>query len=174
MILSTRLPRGLRRISFRTTRSGAALVAAVTLGGALGCGSDKSTGPNANVAGTYNIVSTNGPAGPDNSAPFVLFNSTLGLDTYRIQIPSGTLTLNADKSYSGAGTVDVYVNNELQPDLGDDAFSSGGTYSVTGNTVKLTPTDGSDPITATFSGGNTLTISESVAPFGTMTIVARK
>jgi hypothetical protein len=176
MPLSTRLASGFRRrrIMSRTARSGAALVGAITLVGTLGCGSDKSTGPAANVAGTYSIVSTDGPAGVDNSAPFVLFDSPLGADTYRIQSPGGSITLNADKTYTGTGTVDVYVNDELRPDLGVDAFSSGGTYSVTGNTVKLTPADGSDPITATLSGGNTLTVRETVAPFGTMTIVARK
>jgi hypothetical protein len=151
-----------------------ALAAAVALAGALACGSDKSTGPGGNVAGTYNIASTNGPAGTDNSAPFVLFNSSVGADTYRIQIPSGSITLGADKHYTGSGTVELYIDDVLQPDESGDSFPSGGTYSVSGSTVTFTPSDGSAAMTATFSGGNTLTFTESVAPFGTITIVAKK
>lgn len=150
------------------------VASSLVLVAALGCGSDKTTGPNGDVTGTYTIVSTNGPAGADNSAPFVLFNSTLGPDSYRIQIPSGSITLNSNKTYAGTGSVDVYVDDVLDPGLGDAAFGPGGTYSVSGSTVKFTPSDGSSAVTATFSGGNTLTFSESVAPFGTMTIVARK
>lgn len=170
-----------RRTTRYFTHARAAIAAVAVTGALLGCGgSDKSTGPGG-IAGKYNIVSVNGPAGLDNSAPFTVFNQTIEGSNLRAEITSGFINLGSDGRYSGNATVKVFLDDVLFST--DDSFggvgSSGGTYKVNGNQVTFTPDDTSEqPETATLSGGNTLTFvtTEDDPDLGpmTFTIVARK
>jgi hypothetical protein len=168
------------RSRFGTTHRARAALAFVAVAGALlGCSSDKSTGPGS-VTGTYNVVSVQGPQGVDNTSPFVLLNETIEGTAFRAEMPSGSISLTSNGRYTGTGVVNVYIDGVLAPDYSGESFPSAGAYTVSGSTVTFTPDDASEsPVTATFSGGNTLTFSESdtdPVSGGTITIkiVAKK
>lgn len=177
MPLSTRPPRRIGGLAVGTAAGrSAALVATLALVGALGCGgSDKSTGPG-NLAGTYNVVSVTGPQGTDNTAPFVLVDVTFAGNSVRAEMPSGSLTLGTDGRYSSSGFVNVYVNGVIDPDRSGESFPSAGRYTQSGSSITFTPDDTSDPaITATFSGGNTISVTRTVsdATLGALTFSAQ-
>jgi hypothetical protein len=159
MTLRPRLPHTLRRITFPSLRAGAALVAAVAVAGALGCGSDKSTGPGS-IAGTYNVVSISGPQGTDNSAPFTLIDTNIEGTPFRAEMPSGSVTLNSNGRYTGTGFVNVYIDDVLDPDFSGESFPSDGKWTRSGSTVTFTPDDTSEPPTTASISGNTLTFTE--------------
>lgn len=180
----TRIPPALFRAATRNgRRARTAVVAAIALAGALGCGGGDSTGPRSSI-GTYNIVSVTGPQGTDDSAPFVLLNETVDGQLLRAEITSGYITLGEGGRYQSSATVNFYVNGNFAGNqTGFGGPSSGnGTYSISGTSVTLTPDATTNdpsptPVTGTLSAG-TLTFTETVddasLPHATFTIVLRK
>jgi hypothetical protein len=119
-----------------------AVIAATTL--ACG-GSDKSTGPNGAVAGTYTLRTIN-----NQSLPVIIDQS--GSD--KLEIIGGTVRLNSDMSFTDATTYRLTLNGQVSEDT-DTAF---GTYVVSGNNITFNVTS---PVTDSYSmawnGSNQLT-----------------
>lgn len=111
------------------------------------CGDD-STGPgNANAhVGTYTFISLNG----QNLPTFV------EEDGVRVTFLSGRLTLNTDGTASQSFTAQVAQGTSVQ----QETFRYAGTYSRSGDAIVITWAQ-SEQETYSFSGGNTLTLSES-------------
>ena len=112
---------------------------------ACGGGSDKSTGPNAAVAGTYTLRTINGQILP------VIIDQE-GND--KLEITGGTVTLNSDLSFVDATTYRLTLSGQVTSET-DTGF---GTYVVTGNNVTFNLTS---PVVGSYSmawnGSNQLT-----------------
>ena len=106
------------------------------------CGDDDGVGPGADVVGTFNLQTINGAA-----LPAVVLQ--IGAD--RIEITSGSIALNENRTFSAALTFRETVGGVVTTETETDS----GTYTVSGNTVQLTAANGT-VATATISG-NTLT-----------------
>ena len=118
----------------------------LTVGGlvALAACSD-SSGPGASIHGTYTLRTVNGQ-----SLPATVFQDVTG----RVEITSGSLTLNSNNTFSSiisfrlvSGTTTI-----------TDSETTTGTFSQSGNTVTFVDSDG-ETVTMTRSG-NTLTFVE--------------
>lgn len=174
-----------------SARRAAVLLATAASLGLTACGDDDDDGPtgSSGITGTYTIVSATGLAGTDNSAPFVLIDQVvLGSDVL-VELLSGSRTLSSNGRYTGTQEFRFTFGGEIDPDLsGPDPDA--GSYTVSGNTVTFVEDDDpNDPddnnaadrtTTATFTGGNTLTVAEPVDldgdgnPDTSFTIVASK
>ncbi|HET9777185.1 MAG TPA: lipocalin family protein [Gemmatimonadaceae bacterium] len=123
-----------------------ALAVAVAVGtfglAACGGGAGDSLGPGS-LAGTYNLQTVNGKA-----PPAVLVED----GSYKLEVLSGTYTLNADNSYSATASFRETENGVVTP----SSESETGSYSVHGSAVTFTDSDGFQ-LDATISG-STMTI----------------
>ena len=112
--------------------------------------SDDSNSPNAQHVGSYPLVSVSG-----DPVPSVLFTS----GTYTLEVVSGTLTLNSNNTYNESL---VYRETDNGTSTTSPPVNCPGTYTINGNTITLNATETVDcdagPYTATFSGGNTVTV----------------
>lgn len=142
----------------------AALVALTTLVSTLtvACGDDDDgTGPGSDIVGTYTLRSVNGQ-----SLPAVEFED----EFVREEIVSSTLTMNAGNSFTVSLTF-----RETDKETGETTtfppIEESGTYTLNGS--QLTFSSSGDTTNATFTGGNTITISDTDAG-ETFTWVYRK
>lgn len=105
-------------------------------------GAGDSVGPGS-LAGTYSLQTVNGK-----SPPVVIIEDA----GYRLEVLSGTYTLNVDDSYSATASFRETEDGVVTP----SSESETGHYSVHGSSVTFTDSDGFE-IDATISG-STLTL----------------
>ena len=154
---------------------GTLLVAAACGGG--GDDNDGPTGNGGNITGTYNISSVSVNNSTDTTSPFLIGTVETEDGDIRIELLSGSLTLQSGNRYRGTTDFRISVDGQEIPfdELDQD---SEGTYTVSGNTITLTDADG-EVTTATRSGSE-ITMSEPLDIDGdgegdaTMRIVASK
>lgn len=120
------------------------LVLALSAASLLACGD--SSGPISNPVGTWNLSTINGSA-----LPFRLDDQP----GYRLEILRDVFVADADGTFTGATTFRETINGT--PSTYDEP--NNGTWSQTGNTVTVTPSDGTASSTATISGDK-ITLSE--------------
>jgi hypothetical protein len=131
--LSVALPRG-RRLA------GAALAAGLL--GIAACGVDRSTGPRAGLAGTYQLSSVNDGA-LNTTVQYVDPNTGHLLGMYRFH--GGTLRVSDDNTWSM--TID-YDDLNTNRELSDD-----GSYARNGDEIHFSSAEFGDEFPATLNGG---------------------
>lgn len=114
------------------------LAAAVAVTAA--CGGDSSTGPAANVAGTYLLQTVN-----SNALPITVYQDS----TQKIEVLSDKYTL----ATAGTYTNQTVVRTTQGGTASSDTLSYDGTYKQSGNSVTLTDSaDPTDQVTGIVSG----------------------
>ncbi len=117
---------------------------AIVLAFAAACGD--SSGPDAGHRGEYTLRSFDG-----DPLPATLFEDAQDY----IRIDSGSLSLDADGSFTIVST----LSYRIEGDAGSETGALVGTYTRSGSTIVLTDTDG-EVFTATYDGANQLTITD--------------
>lgn len=108
------------------------------------CGGD-STGP-AQALGTYTLQTING-----RTLPFIVVQ----LLDYKLEVTAGSITLNADQTFSHRTT----VREDDAGQVTTEVFLIVGTFSQTGNTLLFTDAAEGEQYTGVLSG-NSITISD--------------
>lgn len=137
------------------SRRVAATAAVLTLSlGAAACGGDD--GPDTT---RYNFVSISVNGVTDNTPPFLVAEGTdETLGDYKLEIASGYLDLVGSNRYRVVADINAMLGGTPFP---FDDTPEEGSYSVSGTTYTFNPDDDDlEPFTATLTGGNTLTFSE--------------
>lgn len=116
------------------------------------------TGPNGNVAGSYNLQSVNGSAVPTQ------IPGTTATQGYTLVVQQGSMQLASSK-YLSQLVVQVSGNGQNQTATGADS----GTYAVHGSTVTFTSTTGGGQFTGTVSG-STLTMGVADPTLGSLSL----
>ena len=107
----------------------------------LGCGSD-STGPGANIVGTWDLQTVNG-----SPLPYLVdFNQTTNT---RTEVVSDQYVVHQGGTYDETFTTRTTVGTQVT----DDPVADAGTWTVNGNSVTLTASDGS-PLNGTVNGNH--------------------
>jgi hypothetical protein len=109
-----------------------------------------SNSPNQSHVGEYTLDNVNG-----DKVPATVFE----LDIYRLDVDQGTLTLNANNTFTNTLEVSEYEDDVLTQ---QESVVCTGSYKRSGNTLTLTAPDVGDcggTITATLSG-NTLSVED--------------
>ena len=149
----------------RYSRFGALVVLSAGVIGMAGCGDDDGpTGGASAAVGTYTLVQTTTDGEVDNTAPFLIFSQTVDGFDFEFRVNSSTLTVRSNNTFTSTAVVTFTVDGEGSP----ETITDNGTWSANGNTYTfITNDDPQDPTpvadrttTATFSGGNTLTLTE--------------
>lgn len=115
------------------------------------CGGDSSTGPGANVVGTYSLQTVNSKA-----LPVTVYDD----GTQKIEVTSDTYALSANGTY----TNETIVRTTQGGTSSSDTLSYDGTYKQSGNSVTLTDSaDPTDQVTGIVSGSTfTITVQGTV------------
>ena len=166
------LPTSASRSWLRRLGAGVALAAA-----ALGCGGDGDggTGPNADVAGQYEVVQVN----DDTTPPFAVFAGAVQGNAVSLELLSASFTLDGDGGYTSRATTRFTLNGQSGGDDVEPAQT--GRYTVSGSTITFNPQgdDADEPNYTATRDGDTLTLSETQlnpltgAPI-TITLIARR
>lgn len=106
--------------------------------------SDDGTGPEASLAGTYTLRTVNGQ-----NLPFTFFQAA----GYKAEILSDTYTVNANGTFSN--TAQFRETEGTTVTTTSETYT--GTWTQSGNAIVFKDNEG-DSQTATFTGGNTLTM----------------
>lgn len=127
-----------------------ALALATMLALASACGGDDSNAPKSDHLGTYPLQSING-----DPVPSVVYSDA----TTRVEITQGSLTIHANGTYTETLT---YLETENDVPSPPETYNCTGTARREGNTITLVETTApgcaGDTYTATYSGGNILTV----------------
>jgi hypothetical protein len=130
----------------------------VALGAAAGCGDgdDGPTGPNADLAGQYDVVQVN----DDTTPPFTVFQGVVQGSAISVEILSASFTLDADGGYTSRATSRFTLNGRSQGD--DVAPTQAGRYTVAGNTITFDPRgdEADEPSYTATRDGDALTIAQ--------------
>lgn len=146
----------------RTTTLSAVLVAGGGAAFASGCSSD-ATSPQQQFPGKYSLSTINGAA-----PPYAYHQDTTG--TYALA--ADVYTFNSDGSFTEQQT--VTYTPESGAAVQQEGFSDTGRWTLTGTVVAINYPSGAESISATFSGGNTITINGSTETGAPLTAVFRK
>ena len=125
-----------------------ALVAATLAAG--GCDSDPSGPTQTSVAGSYALHSVNGDVVPATVLEWTLPTEN-GEESFRMEVIDGSLTLNANGTYTTTGLIRT-TNLTLGAIDEEDPIQASGTWSLSGRKVSLLDAEG-EASTATVSGG---------------------
>lgn len=136
-------------LAHRVARFGAIAL----LSTATACGGDDGPSGPENVTGTYTLREVNGAAPP---ATVIEFDD--GTSSLKIEILSGTITVNADMTFTATHVVRFTEDNVV---VFHGPSPIAGTYTRNGNTLALTTEEGT--LTATYANGS-LTVVDSEGP----------
>ena len=125
------------------------------------CGGDKSSGPSGH-AGTYTLRTVNG-----SNVPFTMVSIVVGGSVYKLEVLSGSITLNADGTFSQTAT----FRETDGTDVTTESYPTSGTYTLSGTALTLNSSDG-ESLGGSLSGG-AITFVESDEG-QTLTVVFRK
>lgn len=117
---------------------------ALVLALATACGD--TSGPDTGHTGTYTLRSVDG-----DPLPATLYED----GTDYVRVVGGSLTLDADGTFSTQST----INYRMQGETGTETGTLFGTYTRSGSSIVMTDSDG-DVFTATYDGNDQLTMSE--------------
>ena len=158
------MPSSPRYLTYRAAWRPAVLVAlpAVLIAGTTRCSGD-ATSPAAQPAGTYTLRTINGqalpflPGGDSGYGSIYYLNGSYAISGH-------VLTLAADGTLTLQETVLVTPTAGAPPSPQTRTIPGTGTWTRSGAAVTLQVV-GSPPVRGTFSGGNTLTMAESLGTF---------
>lgn len=131
-------------IATSSFRRAALCCAVALLATAAGCGGDKNPNAPESITGTYTMRTVNG-----SPPPTVIAEYTDEAGTYKLEVLSGSITLEQGGSYRESHTFRETIAGVVQP---PEEVPEGGTWVRDGNAVTLRTSDGF-AIVATYASG---------------------